>query len=1025
MERFPKLCLSVLSFCLLLPSFVTAIGQKATIDFTAGNGSYLLATRSSSVNLVLDGADWPGVLRAANDLAVDFGRITGLNGTLTTNGKSGSKSAANIFNVTGIKKDWSVNSAAAGNTTSKGTIIAGTIGNSSFIDALVKSGKLDVSAIDGKWEAFVSAVVKNPTNGTDEALVIAGSDRRGTIYGLYDVSEQIGISPWYWWADVTPKSHDAVYALKTTKVQKSPTVKYRGFFINDEAPALTGWANSHGYPKSKYGAPWNADFYSRVFELLLRSRANYLWPAMWNGMFGVDDPRNQPLADEYGIVMGSSHTEPMIRATKEWSTFGTGVWGWTENNATIKKFFTDGIERGKNYENVITVGMRGYHDTAMSADVQTDVLEDVVNSQRDIIEKEYGDASKVPQMWCLYKEVQDYFEAGMKVPDDVILLWTEDNFQYIRRLPVGDEKKRSGGAGVYYHFDYVGDSRNYKWINTIQLQKTRDQMALAHARDANQLWIVNVGDIKPYEIPLSHFFDIAYDIELWDEKSVPKWLQGWAARTFDEEHSKAIADVVDKYSFLANMRKFENIEPNSFSVLNYEEADKILAQWVDLGKKAQSVYDSLSSSQQPSFFEMVLHPVLAGGNFVDIQVAGERNQIYSGQGRNSANVWLQRVIDGMKKDHDLTKQYHQLLSGKWNHMMDQTHLGYQGYWQQPMRQSSPFLRWVQTSERSLSGDLGVAIEGSNATVPGDDIWHDNGGGSLTLAPVTPYTPARWIDIFNMGINSFDWKISAEPFVKVSKSSGTIAADGDDVRVYIDVDWSKAPAGTGMTSVINITSSTDYGTQYSAPKINLPINNTVLPSSFSAGFVETSGYVSFEAEHYTRLASSGNLSYTVLPGYGRTLSALTLSDYLAEGLTSATAPALEYDFYTFTPTTAAKALNLTLILSPSLNVNPKKPLAYIAKIDDMEEKRRQYVIDQKQPDFPVGWGEAVKRSAWQNTTSWGAVAAGKHTLKLWLVEANVNLQKVVIDLGGVKESHNGPPESWRVGGNSTVVRRWLH
>jgi hypothetical protein len=260
------------------------------------------------------------------------------------------------------------------------------------------------------------------------------------------------VSPWHYFADVASKSHDSLYALRTTKVQKSPTVKYRGFFINDEAPALTGWMNAN-YQKSKYNSAFGAEFYSNVFELLLRLRANYLWPAMWGSMFNVDDPRNQPLADEYAIVMGSSHTEPMVRATKEWKAFGKGGeegWQWATNNASLIEYFTEGAERAKPYENVVTIGMRGYHDTAMSPDTQTDVLEAVVQGQTEILDKVYGDASKVPQMWCLYKEVQDYFEAGMKVPDNVILLWTEDNWQNIRRLPVGDEKKRSGGAGVYY-----------------------------------------------------------------------------------------------------------------------------------------------------------------------------------------------------------------------------------------------------------------------------------------------------------------------------------------------------------------------------------------------------------------------------------------------------------------------------------------------------------------------------------------------------------------------------------------------
>jgi hypothetical protein len=829
-------------------------------------------------------------------------------------------------------------------------------------------------------------------------------------------------------ADVPFKSRDSIYALSTTKTQKTPSVKYRGFFINDEAPNLTGWANKI-YPQSPYGAPFGAEFYMHVFELILRSRGNYLWPAMWNGMFNVDDPRNQPLADEYGVVMGTSHTEPMVRATQEWSKIAKGTdqsWSWETNNKTLYNFFMEGAERAKPYENVVTVGMRGYHDTAASSDVRTSVLEAVVDAQQEILNKVYGNASEVPQMWCLYKEVQDYFEAGMKVPDWVTLLWTEDNWQNIRRLPVGDEKKRSGGAGVYYHFDYVGDSRNYKWLDTIQLQKTYEQMKLAKDRDADRIWIVNVGDIKPSEIALSHWFDIAYDMDSYDETSVPQWTEDWATRNFGEEHAADIAEIVDEYGTLANMRKFEWVEPSSFSILNYEEADGILARWMNIATKAQKIADALPAAAYPGYYQTVLHRVLAGANFVDLQIAGERNIIYAQMGRNSANRWMQHVIDAMNKDHNLTQIYHTLLNGKWDHMMDQTHIGYQGYWQQPMRQSSPDLRYVMVQERSLAGDMGIAVEGSNATIPGDDMWHSNGGNSLTLPAITPFTPKRWIEIASRGTRSFSWNISADPFIILSQQAGTIGPNDPDVRVYIDVDFSKVADNFGKKSILNFTSSTDFGTAGNNPQVMIQVNKTSIPSNFTSGFVESAGQIAIEAEHFTRASSVGNLSYMVLPKYGRTLSAVKLNTGLAENLTSSTGPMLSYDFVTFTPTTASKGLNLTLILSPSLNVNPKLPLAYIAQIDDKPPVRRQYVIDQPQPNFPVNWGTAVADNAWKNTTNHGAVNAGKHTLKLWLVESNVILQKVVMDLGGVVASHNGPPESFRVGagGNATVARRWM-
>ncbi|KAF1833840.1 hypothetical protein BDW02DRAFT_598677 [Decorospora gaudefroyi] len=1022
MELLSRTVLGALSLSVAFAGSANAVEafRKPTVCTQGGNGTSLLACHGSPVSIHADAADWPGVLRAAHDLALDFGRVTGTNGTLTATG-SAAGNASMIFNVTGINDDWSVSGSSAASS-SAGTIIVGTIGHSSLIDGMIASGQLDVSEIEGQWEAYVSAVVHNAGNMKGDVLVIAGSDRRGAIYGIYDVSEQIGVSPWYWWADVPAKSHQNIYLLKTTKVQKSPTVKYRGFFINDEAPALTGWANDR-YPLSPYGAPFGAEFYSKVFELLLRSKANYLWPAMWNGMFNVDDARNQPLADEYGIVMGTSHTEPMVRATNEWTKVANGTgqtWSWSTNNETIYDYFYEGAQRAAPFENVVTVGMRGYHDTSMTADVQTELLEAVVRAQQEILNDIHGNASDIPQMWCLYKEVQDYFEAGMEVPDYVTLLWTEDNWQNIRRLPVGDEKKRSGGAGVYYHFDYVGDSRNYKWQDTIQLQKTYDQMKLAMDREATRIWIVNVGDIKPNEMAISHWFDIAYDMHSYDAYSVPEWMAGFAARNFEPEHALEIADIMDEYGMLANMRKYEWVEPSSYSVLNYEEADHIIARWEALAEKAMAVNSALPAEQQPAFYEMVLHRVLAGGNHVDIQVSGARNIIYAQMGRNSANRWMQRVIDGMHKDHNLTERYHTQLNGKWDHMMDQTHLGYQGYWQQPMRQSTPDLRWVMTMERSLAGDMGVSVERSNATVPGDDQYHSNGGSSLTLPGMTPFTPKRFVEIAHRGTGPFDWNITADPFITLTQASGTMHPDDDDLRVYVDVDWTKVEDGFGAQSTLAFWSSTGYGTQGGQPQVMVMVNKTSIPSDFHAGFVESAGQVAFEAAHYTRSThGSSDEEYMVLPKYGRTESGVKLANNLAEGLDSSSAPSLEYDFVTFTPTTSDMGLNVTLILTPTLNINPEKPLAYIAQVDDKEEMRREYVIDQPQPNFPVNWGEAVADSAWYNTTNWGEVAPGKHTLKLWLVEANVVLQKVYMDLGGVVYAHNGPPESYRVGGNSTM------
>ena len=391
-----------------------------------------LVRKDGAAPLWADSSDWPGVLRAARDLQADVERVTGLKPDFATSQPRGAPAA----------------------------VLIGTLGRSALIDGLVAAGKLNADAIRGKWEAFVIETVEHPLPGVDRALIIAGSDKRGTIYGIYEISEQIGVSPWYWWADVPVKKRPELFIKAGRTVVNSPVVQYRGIFLNDEAPALTGWVYE------KYGR-FGREFYGRLFELLLRLRANYLWPAMWlPRAFNDDDSENPRLADEYGIVMGTSHHEPLMRAHAEWGKYGKGEWDYSKNEAVLREFWRGSVERTKNFENIHSLGMRGDGDSAMSADTNTALLERIVADQRKIIAGITGKpAEQTPQLWALYKEVQDYYEHGMRVPDDVILLWCDDNWGNIRRLPTPEERKRKGGAGVYYHFDYVGGPRNYKWLD--------------------------------------------------------------------------------------------------------------------------------------------------------------------------------------------------------------------------------------------------------------------------------------------------------------------------------------------------------------------------------------------------------------------------------------------------------------------------------------------------------------------------------------------------------------------------------
>src|ERR1700687_3631652 len=501
-----------------------ALGQLKYVEFVRHPDDFAIAEGASLAAIYVDANDHAGVVRAVGDLGADVERVTGRT-PATKNAASG----ANL-------------------------IIVGTIGKSAVIDQLIREKKLDVSSIAGKWESFLIQVVPKPLPGVVNGLIIAGSDKRGTIYGIYDLSEQIGVSPWYWWADVPVHHRDSLFVRPGRYVQESPAVKYRGIFLNNEAPALSGWV------QEKFGN-FNHQFYEKVFELLLRLKANYLWPAMWNNAFNEDDPLNPQLADMYGIVMGTSHHEPMLRAQQEWKRHGAGPWDYSLNSDVLQKFWTEGIERNKNYESITTLGMRGDGDLPMTEGANIALLEKIVADQRKIIASHVNPGlSAVPQDWALYKEVQEYYEKGMRVPDDVTLLWCDDNWGNIRRLPTADERKRTGGAGIYYHFDYVGDPRSYKWLNTIPITKVWEQMPLSFEYGADRIWIVNVGDLKPMEFPIEFFLTLARDPHRWPKEKIADFTRLWAVREFGTEYGPAVAEIISKYTKLNGRRKPELLE---------------------------------------------------------------------------------------------------------------------------------------------------------------------------------------------------------------------------------------------------------------------------------------------------------------------------------------------------------------------------------------------------------------------------------------------------------------------------------
>ncbi|KAE8141745.1 hypothetical protein BDV38DRAFT_296360 [Aspergillus pseudotamarii] len=940
--------------------------------------------------ILVDKGDFEGVHIAAEALAEDFARVTG-------------KGASPIISNLSQYPDSEV------------AIVLGSITRSSIIQQLVQDGKLDVTAIDGQWECYMTTVLHDAIKGAKKALVIVGSDKRGAIYGVYTLSDQIGVSPWYWWADVPPKQSSEIYALDVITKNGPPSVKYRGIFINDEAPSLAGWVHE------KYGPKFNVDFYKRVFELLLRLKANFLWPAMWFGFphpgssFFMDDPLNQETADKYGIVMSTSHHEPMQRAMNEWFDHPyyepEKSWSWSKNQPKITKYFQEGADRARKYESYITMGMRGHGDKAMDAEDPPAVLKDVLATQRSILKKAYGAEDGVHQLMALYKEVQEYYENGLHIPEDITLLFADDNFGTVRRLPSGEESTRRGGAGIYYHLEYVGAPRSYKWLNSNSCAKVWQQLEQTYNRGANDIWVFNVGDLKPLEVPLTFVLTLAWDVRRLQMDQLPEFFYTFTERTFDlgPAVSQQCSELLLRYDRLVALRKHEHIEPDTFSLINYDEAEDILRRWQELLSQAEELEKSVPASMMPAYFQLILHPIKASYIYVALRVAQAKNQLYAVQRRNTANTWAHEALRLFEEDFNLSEEYHSLLNGKWNHIMRQPHYGYTQLWHAPSRDMISGLCFVQNRQDSnpVVGWIGVAVEGTPGIRPGltneeSDRTHPSRRdlvAGVTLPSMEPYgAKSRYFEIYCRGSKSVSWAVtSPHRWISLSPSSGTIQPKGGDERVKISVDWAQVPLHFDDMLLVELRSSLGDFEQ-----IHIPVKNRTLAADVT-GFVEAEGHVSI---HATSFIKSPLSSYRILPFIGRTP---TGGVALAAGTPASQSDYLEYPFITFTPKTNA---TLFLEFTLTLDTDTNSPTTYDIQLDDGALASHRLVAQVEKPGkLPDGWHESVMDSIWPRRHSVDLGIPGLHTLRVRLQNENCVLEKIVVDLGGVRDSYLGPPESF--------------
>jgi hypothetical protein len=591
--------------------------------------------------------------------------------------------AGDVERVTGRKPAIKQESGSAGFL--KNAVLVGTLGKSKIIDGLVSAGKLDVSGIRGKWESYLIATVRNPLPGVDAGLVIAGSDRRGTAFGVFTLSEAIGVSPWYWWADVTPRHRDALVIGAGTFLQGPPSVKYRGIFINDEDWSLQPWAAKTFEPETKDIGPKT---YAKIFELLLRLKANYFWPAMHPCTRAFNFyPENKRVADDYGIVMGASHCEQMLRNNvDEWDIKVRGEWNYETNRDNIVKYWEERLRENGRYENIYTIGMRGIHDGAMpgggTLDEKTARLQRVICDQREMIAKIVNPhAEQVPQIFCPYKEVLDLYQNGLKLPDDVTLVWPDDNHGYIRQLSNPDEQRRSGGAGVYYHVSYWGAPADYLWLCTTPPALIWEEMTKAYDYNARNVWVLNVGGMKKAEIPMDFFLRLAWDIHYGSpspdaklEAAVPvafnqsDVLERWAARTFGSAHAREIAAVLDEYYRLNFVAKPEHLLQANFSFDNYNEAQNRLEHFAALMKKADALFEKIEPPLRDAFYEMVVYPV-RGSALMNAKILNAaRSRELAAQGSPEASVYADRAGKAFAQIQEETRHFNDdIAGGKWKY----------------------------------------------------------------------------------------------------------------------------------------------------------------------------------------------------------------------------------------------------------------------------------------------------------------------------------------------------------------------
>lgn len=943
--------------------------------------AFTLASPRQTAAILYDASDAAVVKRAAELFAADVEAVTGRYPRVTS---------------------------AAGETGP--AVIVGTVGGSALIRRLAEAGKIDTAPLEGAWERYLIQTVANPLPGIRKALVIAGSDRRGAAYGLFTLSELIGVSPWYWWADVPVKKHAALHVDAPPTYSQTPSVRYRGIFLNDEDWGLTPWASQTFEPERGNIGPRT---YAKVCELLLRLKANYLAPAMHPVSTSFNQiPENKLVADTFAIVMGSTHCEPLLLNTaSEWDTQTMGPWNYDKNKEGINRVLTQRVRENSPYENVYTLALRGLHDGAMSTTLpmheKVRMLQQALLDQRQILAENIDrPVETVPQAFTPYKEVLEIYSNGLELPDYVTIVWPDDNYGYMKRLSGVREQRRTGRSGVYYHVSYLGVPHSYLWFSTTPPSLMYEELRKAYDTTADRLWLLNCGDLKGSEMQVSLFLDMAWDIGRFTADNVVTYPARWLAGIFGEAYYDRLEAMTREHLRLAFPRKpeymgwgyhwnrfdhnCEQLTDTDFSFTNYDEAQRRLEAYRQLGARAEALLHEIGDEARPAFYQLVYYPLRGAELMNRMTLGGQRNRWYARQGRAATNAVrdeVQRCYDSLQV---ITRGYNSLLGGKWNHMMSmrQNYDGVSAYFNLP-----------HLATHDAAGAPRLALQVAGEDVTGARAFHALPAFDNYLRRTYP------VEIYNRGGGTLAWTAHAsEPWVVLSKSAGKTAAEE---RITVGIDWEKAPSGNAVPAQIVFRA----GEQ--SEKVLVSLFNPTAPSraELRGIYVENNGCVSIPAAGCHRVRESDRIKITAVEDLGIEGPALQLGDPTAplQIFRSRDVPCAEYDFYAFD----AGSVDVYTYVLPTfplhadrdfrIGENTNTDTKYSVQIDDgaLATPSSSHV------EYSQVWFESVLRNCAVNKSTLHIDKPGRHTLRIRVGDPGIVLQKIVLDFGGMKRSYLGP------------------